>query len=340
MARTGLGSRLSYLRWRLKALDIPGTWKRAKAIREQHGTATLKNFFGMLWWAAFHDTPFQDYVDWDFAILNKSERLTYLTNAHSYHIARRFNAPEKRDIFKDKILFNRLFDEELRRSWFEVEAHDADELRDYVTAQGTVIAKVPRSNSGYGVARYEAADIDDWSAFRAELIEKGQILLEEFITQHPALAAVSPHIVNTTRVTTFVRDDGEVEILSFAQKFSVGKGASDQQSFGGFFTVLDLDGSSLGPGYGSHQRIYTTHPDTGASIVDFRLPRADEVLDLAKRVSRIVPEIRYVGWDIVLTEDGPVVLEGNWMAGAYENKVSATGVRTGSRERFRAVTGM
>lgn len=337
--RLGLKSRLAYLRWRLSALDLPSTWKRAREVGVQHGKWAPAVFADMIWWAAFRDTGFQDYVDWDFAILSGAERSTYMTNALSNHIAERFNEPSKRELFQDKIVFNRLFDGYLHRAWFEVEANDVDALRDFVTTHGVVIAKVPVSNSGYGVARYDAVDIEDWDAFRSMLIEKGQVLLEEFISQHPALTAVSPHIVNTTRITTFLDEDGTVHVLSFAQKFSVGTGASDQQSFGGFFTLLDREGKSQGPGYGSHQRIYATHPDTGASIVDFRLPHAADMLALAEDVSRVVPEIRYVGWDLVLTPDGPVVVEGNWMPGAYENKPSATGIRTGSRPRFREVIG-
>ena len=46
-------------------------------------------------------------------------------------------------------------------------------------------------------------------------------------------------------------------------------------------------------------------------------------------VARVVPQVQYVGWDIVVTPDGPVLVEGNWGAGVYENKPSVTGIRTG-----------
>ncbi|HWD61046.1 MAG TPA: sugar-transfer associated ATP-grasp domain-containing protein [Humibacter sp.] len=330
-----LRSRLAYFGERFRALDLPSVWRRSRDVSVQHHKWAPAVFTDMLWYAGFRDTGFQDYVDWDFAILTRAERATFMTNAISNHLALRYDAADFRGRFEDKIEFNRIFDRYLGREWFEVEPATVDALREFVTGHGVVIGKVPVSNSGYGVSRYEAGEIDDWTAFRAELIEKGQTLLEEYIAQHPALTDVSPDIVNTTRVTTFRDDAGEVHLLSFAQKFGVGKGASDQQAFGGFFTLLDEHGASKGPGYGSHQHIYANHPGTGRSIVDFTLPMADAVLALATEVSGVVPEIRYIGWDVVVTPNGPIIVEGNWMPGAYENKPSATGVRTGSLPRFR-----
>ena len=336
-ASLSLRSRLSYFGERFRALNLPSVWRRSKEVGVQHGKWAPAVFVDMLWYAGFRDTGFQDYVDWDFAMLGRAERATFMTNAISNHLALRFDAPAFRGRFENKIEFNRLFDRYLGREWFEVEPSTVNELREFVTKHEVVIGKVPVSNSGYGVSRYEAAEVDDWPAFRTELLEKGQTLLEEYIVQHPALTEVSPHIVNTTRVTTFRDNAGTVHLLSLAQKFGVGKGASDQQAFGGFFTLLDERGESKGPGYGSHQHIYANHPDTGKSIVDFRLPMAAEVLALAREASGVVPEIRYIGWDVVVTPSGPIIVEGNWMPGAYENKPSATGVRTGSLPHFREV---
>lgn len=332
-------SRVDYFVDRFKSLDLPSVWRRAQEVGRQHGKWAPAVFVDMLWYAGFRDTGFQDYVDWDFAMLTREERRTFMTNAISNHIALRYDARDRRKDFEDKIAFNRIFDGYLHREWFDVTAGDVAGLRDFVTAHGVVIAKVPVSNSGYGVARYEASEIDDWEAFRAELIAKGQVLVEEYIRQHADLAAVSPDVVNTTRVTTFLDDDGRVHLMSFAQKFGIGKQASDQQAFGGFFTLMDREGRSMGPGYGSHQHIYAKHPVTGASIVDFRLPMADRVLALADEVSRVIPGVRYIGWDFVVTDDGPILVEGNWMPGAYENKPSATGRRTGSLPHFRKVIG-
>lgn len=332
--------RLDYFAYRVRNLKPGSVVTRAREVAKAHKKPTAAVLGDMLLWSAFRDTGFQDYVDWDFAVLSRAERATYMTNAYSNHLAVRFNEPAYRHLFENKIHFNREFAADLHRAWLDVEVSSVEQLRDFVVAHKVVMGKVPVSNSGYGVARYSAADVTDWAAFREQLIARGQTLVEEYIgNQHPDIAAVAPGVVNTTRVTTFF-DGTDVHVLSFAQKFGMGSSASDQQAFGGMFTLLNAEGHSLGPGYGSHQNIYRVHPETGASIVDFQLPMTAEVLQLADTVSRRIPQIPYVGWDIVVGADGPTLLEGNWMPGAYENKPTATGIRTGSRPLFREVMGV
>jgi hypothetical protein len=64
-----------------------------------------------------------------------------------------------------------------------------------------------------------------------------------------------------------------------------------------------------------------------------------ELYAFMDRVARVVPQIQYVGWDVVIGVDGPVLVEGNWAAGVYENKPSVTGIRSGSLPRFREAIG-
>lgn len=325
---------MNYLISRARVLDFGSVVERAKQTARQHSRNWPVVLGDMLVESFVYGTNFQDYLDWDFALLKKAERRTYLTNAISAHMVKKYNDPDFYKYLEDKVEFNKRFGEYLHREWFLVTDHTADELRAFMERQKRVIAKVPVSNSGYGVDLYFAKDVEDWEEFREFLIKREQILLEEYIIQHEDIAAVSPGVVNTTRVTTFLRD-GEVHVVSYAQKFGVGNGASDQQAFGGFFVLLDEHGHAISPGYGSHQHIYAQHPETGASIVDFQLPQSDAVIALAAEVSRKIPEIPYIAWDIVVTPNGPIVVEGNRTPGAYENKPSATGVWTGSLPHVR-----
>lgn len=335
--RLGMKTRLAYIRHRAARLDAASVVRRAREVAKAHHRSTPVVLADMLVSAAFRDTTFQDYVDWDFATLTRRERATFMTHAISNHIAIRYDHPDYRALFHDKIAFNRTFGEFLGREWLDVREVSGDELRAFVQRHGRVIGKVPVSNSGHGVERYEAADIDDWDEFRTVLLAKGQTLVEECIRQHPVLAAICPGTVNTTRVTTFF-DGTTVHVLSMAQKFGRGQ-ASDQQTFGGFYTMLDLEGHSKGPGYDSHDNVHRRHPESGVSIVDFQLPMVPELYEFIDRVARVVPQVQYVGWDVVIGEEGPVLVEGNWGAGVYENKPSVTGVRTGSLPRFREVIG-
>jgi len=103
--------------------------------------------------------------------------------------------------------------------------------------------------------------------------------------------------------------------------------------------MLDENGHAVGPGYDSHAHVHVKHPDSGFVIADFQLPMIDEVKAFVDQVARVVPQVQYVGWDIVVSPDGPVLVEGNWGAGVYENKPSVTGIRTGHKPRYRRAIG-
>ncbi|WP_203138441.1 sugar-transfer associated ATP-grasp domain-containing protein [Microbacterium sp. JZ31] len=335
--RLGLAGKFRYLAERARRIDVKSVAERAREVHEQHGTWTPKVFADMLWSAARHDVAFQDYVDYDFAILSKDERATYMTHPVSMQLAQRFAQKDKRVLFENKIEFNKLFDRFLKREWLIVEAGNADAVRSFAEKHGTFIAKVPVSHMGLGVRRYHAKDVSDWDAFHRGLLERDELLLEEVIRQHDDLAAVCPGTVNTTRITAFF-DGTDVHLLAIAQKF--GRGAvSDQMSYGGFYTMLHDDGRAFGPGYDSHNHVHEKHPDTDFPIADFRLPLIDEVKAFIDEVARVVPEVPYVGWDVVVSPDGPVLVEGNWGAGVYENKPSVTGIRTGHKPRYRKAIG-
>jgi len=330
-------TRLRYLAGRARRIDVGSVIERAKEASTQHGKALPLVVADMLYQAGVKNVGFQDYIDYDFAILTPAERATYMTHPVSNQISQKYDHPDYRGLFQDKVEFDKTFSDFLRRDWMVLDADNADELRAFTERLGTIVTKEPVGQAGTGVHRYHAADVEDWSTFHRGLLERGEILVEEVIRQHDDLAAVCPGTVNTTRVTAFF-DGQKTHILAMAQKF--GRGAvSDQMTFGGFYTMLDENGHALGAGYDSHGHVHELHPDSGVRIADFQLPMIDEVKAFVDQVARVVPQVQYVGWDIVVGPDGPVLVEGNWGAGVYENKPSVTGIRTGHKPRYQAAIG-
>ena len=95
----------------------------------------------------------------------------------------------------------------------------------------------------------------------------------------------------------------------------------------------------LSPGVDKNSNVYATHPKTGTPIQGFQVPRYEEALALLEDVVRRIPEIRYVGWDIAMTPDGPAVIEGNHNSSVFQPKPSASGVRTGLLPVYKAAFG-
>ena len=218
-----------------------------------------------------------------------------------------------------------------------VDEGNADAVRAFTESHGTIVTKEPVGQAGTGVHRYHAADIDDWDAFHRACSSAGELLIEEVIVQHADLAAVCPGTVNTTRVTAFF--DGEkTHILAVAQKF--GRGAvSDQMTYGGVLHDARRFRSCARQGLRLAREHPRVPPRIRRAIADFRLPLMDEVVAFVDRVARVVPQVQYVGWDIVVTPTGPVLVEGNWAAGRVREQAERDRHPTGHKPRYRAAIG-
>ena len=138
-------------------------------------------------------------------------------------------------------------------------------------------------------------------------------IFQERVAQHPEIAAFYSGSVNSLRVMTCMHGS-DVEVLSAVMRFGANSSYIDNVSSGGLFAALDLaTGKLVLPArkyFKSGGGLYTSHPDTGRTFADFTVPFFRDVLDIAIECCRHLP-YKLVGWDIAVSENGPVIIEGN-----------------------------
>lgn len=86
----------------------------------------------------------------------------------------------------------------------------------------------------------------------------------------------------------------------------------DNLHSGGLFAPIDLETGIIShPGYDKKHVLHKCHPVSGIPIAGFQIPFWKEVKKLARSLAVEVPQMRYIGWDIAVTETGPLMIEGN-----------------------------
>ncbi len=333
----GVRRRIRYLLNRVVALDARNLWRVAGKISRKSRRPRLLIVIDMMWCSVRYETGFTDYLDWDFYLLKRRERVTYMTHPKSNHLAQKLNRREFRHLFSDKAIFNERFSQYLGREWIDVREATADELGEFITRHGKVMVKITDSIGGIGIQKREARSIGDYSELRAELIENRQFLVEEFITQHERMAALCPTSVNTLRLISYF-DGVKVHVLASVLKMGNG-GDVDNFSNGGMYTMLDEHGTARYAAFDGESATYERHPLTGVDIVGFTVPLYDRALELVDELARIVPGIPYVGWDIAIAPERPIVIEGNYNTGVFQLKPTVSGVRTGLLPLYKEVIG-
>lgn len=83
--------------------------------------------------------------------------------------------------------------------------------------------------------------------------------------------------------------------------------------------------------------IYSTHPISNHKIVGFKVPMFNEAVNLVKECSKIIPEVAYVGWDVAISENGPVIVEGNCFPGVFQVKPSLSNQKEGLIPKYNEI---
>lgn len=126
--------------------------------------------------------------------------------------------------------------------------------------------------------------------------------------------------VNTLRMFTFYKD-GQGYFLHAILKIGNGS-AIDNFSSGGMYTFVESDGMVRLPAVDKADRLYETHPISKTKIVGFKVPLYDQTIELVKQAACIVPQVAYIGWDVAIGENGPMIIEGNCYPGIFQKRAS------------------
>lgn len=159
----------------------------------------------------------------------------------------------------------------------------------------------------------EWVELDAFVRFVIENYSETGYLFQERIRPHSAIRAICGDRVPTIRVVTVGTD--RTEIFGTVWKIPAGQNAADNfWRDGNLLAQLDPESGEVVRafrGTGVDEEELAAHPDTGAPLAGFRIPHWESVLKTARDAAEVFPNTPVIGWDMAVTEDGCVILEGN-----------------------------
>jgi hypothetical protein len=113
-------------------------------------------------------------------------------------------------------------------------------------------------------------------------------------------------------VQTIIARNARPQVIAAVFKLQPGTVGVDQLVHGAVGCWVDLDSGRLGRGRTRSDRADTfVIPGTDRTFAGFELPDWSATRDLALRAAAAFPWARSIGWDIGITDHGPVLIEGN-----------------------------
>lgn len=191
---------------------------------------------------------------------------------------------------------------------------------------GSMFLKPLGAGKGKGVQRLDAVGeemfwIDRVPATKEQVIHLLQRedgwFLSGTMEQHPDLAEIHEHTTNTIRLITMRMPDGTAKIFFAVLRMGTATTVPvDNGSRGGLVSQIDLETGVLSEARTLWSRdVFMEHPDSGAAIRGARVPLWSDVKRAVLEAVDAVPYLQFIAWDILVTPDGPCVIEANTSSG-------------------------
>ncbi len=304
-------SKIGFMLKRLVKMDYKRMWSVTAILKERSGKSRLWLMSDMLACAAKYNAGYMDYMIAQMYNLNHAQRKTVLTRGINNKIVRQMNDKAFWHVFDDKAEFNKTFGKWINRAWITSDGSiSTQNLIAFLQNKKTVFLKPLEGSSGQGIARFQESDWKDIDAFADVIRNAGTCILEEGIMQHDKMSELNPNSVNTVRIATLLGGRQEGIVYAFLR---IGNGKiMDNVDCGGMAARVDLEsGKLLTVAADKAGNTFTRHPITGTEIIGFEIPHFDAAKNMCLEAMRMVPQMKYIAWDVALTPEGPTIIEGN-----------------------------
>tara|TARA_B100000513_G_C11885500_1_gene180634 strand:+ start:284 stop:1288 length:1005 start_codon:yes stop_codon:yes gene_type:complete len=303
-----LGYYFKQMQWNLLKKFLYHTSKKTKRSK---ATLIIESIIDVF----LYNISILEYFQFGFYDKKALEKKNWAGTGFMYEYQLIMNPIDKRVILDDKALFyknyNKFFVHEIVTiEDLNAQPHLAEKILS--NKSNKLVFKQYDGKCGVGVNVVDATKFNKDSLV-SYMLKENFDLVEEFIVQHPSLNELSPSAVNTIRVFTQLNKKNEVVCLGCRLRISVNSPVDNMAAGNLAAPINENTGKVIGAAVYSDytKEEETVHPVTGIDIVGFQIPFWKEILVMVNEAALMYPKNRSIGWDIVVTENGPGFIEGN-----------------------------
>ena len=267
--------------------------------------------FDFIWCVLRYGCGINDYFQYKFFYKKSFDRKKFIVARKWKKIVIACNGKLKVEEFDDKSIFYQNYSEFLGRDWIDLSKAEYEEFREFVVKYPVSMYKIKDGSGGNGIGILDYNAISDLEQKYLEL-RAMNVILEELIIQNHEMSDFNPSSVNTLRVVT-INTGKTIEIMNAVFRCGNGKGCTDNFHHLGLAALIDIDtGIVYTQAIDKKNNRYIFHPSSNKQIVGFKIPYWENVLETVKRAADVNKNIRYVGWDIAIKNNGTIcIIEGN-----------------------------
>lgn len=280
-----------------------------KVSKEEH-----KSYIGMLFDTVYcvfrYGFGLSDYLNFKIYARNKKERKEYVGIRPENKFYETVSPSAYKTRYTVKPTFLKEFKEYTKRDFIVPNNDNYQEFLNFLDKHSVFMSKPYDGLGGADVKKEYSKDIKDKKAYFDNAI-KNRIFLEELVIQHPDLNVLCDKSVNTMRIMTF-NDHGNPRIIWMGLRVGNGVNSIDNFHAKGMAINIDIEtGKLVGKAIDKDLNEYEEHPTSHVKFDGFQIPCFEEAKEMVLKASLESDKILVVGWDVAISENGPVIIEGN-----------------------------
>lgn len=251
-----------------------------------------------------------DYLNYKLYNKSKEERKKYVSTKteNKFYETVSPSAYKKRYTIKPNFLED--FKKYTKRDFIVPKEGNYKDFEKFLDSHEVFMSKPYDGLGGADVKKEYVKDIQDRKEYFDKAI-KNRIFLEELVVQHPEMNKLCDKSVNTMRIMTF-NNNGNPEIIWMGLRVGNGINAIDNFHAKGMAINIDIEtGKLFGNAIDKDLNEYEYHPKTKVKFDGFQIPCFEEAKKMALEASLESDKILVVGWDVAISDKGPVIIEGN-----------------------------
>jgi len=327
-------SRIKYYFKRLFGMDYKSMFNSINEIHNRSKKNKLIIFLDIVICSIKYQSGYMDYKIFYFENLKGYQRKTFVTRGVNNSYIKKMNNSDYYETFNNKVLFNQKFEKFLKRDYLYLKSN-LEEFVKFTNKHKVILVKPIDMQCGKGIKKIEINDKSNIKNIYMKLMRNKQTLVEEYVLQSKEMNKLYPYSVNTLRFVTATINN-KTTILFRVIRIGNNNNVVDNYNSGGMFSVINEKGIISKPAIDKSGNVYEIHPMTKTEICGFSIPFFKEAEKMVKEACKVIPEVGYVGWDIAITDKGPLMIEGNELPGydLYQSKIHLNEDSTGVKPLF------
>lgn len=287
---------------------------KSDAVAKSLGGGRLRTLLSMVYCTVRYGARPIDYERFEFKRKSAFERNRYMTFLRYFKIAKRIDRQIFSEISANKSRELQIFSNFVNRQWMSVDNNTSyEDIMAFIASNQALIAKPAHGEQGHGIFKLKTEN--DVQRLLSERMDT-PFILEEIVENVDYIKEINPSSLNTIRAYTLTTGKGETIILAILLRVGANGSTVDNWGSGGIGYNFDLEtGICCQKGTDKKGGKHIYHPGSGKMMLGFKIEHFEELKKYIVKLSKVVPEARFVGWDIAITPSGFELIEMNCPGG-------------------------